>query len=261
MQKFTNTFFAILLVSSAHAAAQVPPPEPGRVSEDSSVADRSNETAKEQSAISSSKSGQSLQPVRNYVKSVIRKLNRSASGQAEADRNAEIDIDSVANALVTMGYTVADLRSSEGSDSDLVNAAQNIVLGRPTLRDMLTVSPSVFTGEIVSVQFDNSLKDGFGSTLNMKIVSSIKGAPPIGTIVKIRQRSGTGADEYLNSNDFLPGATGTYLMFVSQNAYSVRSKKDDQQFFSRVLLPYAVSGDSLLPTGMGQEPGNITEIM
>jgi hypothetical protein len=235
--------------------AQVPPPEPGKADADTSLTTRKELNALAKQVIAASDKGQNLQPIVAFVRSTWRKIVRSNSlDPATATQVEDIDIDAVANALATLGYTNPDLRKTSGNRQDLVLAAQNIVLGRPSIEDMVTLSPEVIVGDLVSVTFDATPADGFGSTAVFRVAKSVKGGLAVGSMLSVRQRSGSSPDDYVNASDFLPSMTGTYVMFLSQSAYGVRAKsKNAAGYLSRIMLPYSVEGDKLIPTGTGQD--------
>lgn len=262
MKIFQRNFafgLVLLTISMPYASvsAQVPPPQPGKADPDTVIAARQEMTAAAKKHIVGSTKGPNLQPVTNFVRSAWRKMDRSNNvDAATASQIEDLDIDAVANALATLGYTNADLRKASGSPKDLVLAAQNVVLGRPSLVDMVTLAPEVIVGELVGVEFDAAPGDGFGSTAKFRVENSIKGGLATGTLISVRQRSGSQPGDYLLSNEFIPSSTGKYVMFLSSSAYGVRGHaKDNVGLFSRVMLPYRIEGDNMIATESGQETG------
>ena len=265
MNRFSKNAIGIIAAltfegSCGVALAQVPPPpEPGKADADTAISTRQELSARAKQNVGASDKSANLQPVIAFVRSTWRKMERASSvDAATATLIEDLDIDAVAVALTTLGYTNPDLRKASGSRQDLILAAQKVVLSRPSLEDMLILSPEVIVGDLLEVTFDGSLNDGFGSTAKLRVDRSIKGGIPVGDIISVRQRSGSASGDSINADDFAPSMTGKYVMFLSKSAYGVRARSKanpSSVWFSRILLPYRVDGSSLITTGLGQEDG------
>lgn len=200
-----------------------------------------------------------LTAMRAIVRAHFRRLSGDALGIRESEKLPSLDAEQVALYLTTLGYDPSTLQSS-GNARAIVTSAQNVLFGRSTINDAVTVSPTVIVGSLQRVAEERS-NDGYYSTAHFKVVQTLKGPANVGSEIALRQRSGPRADGSIRiiTNEYAPGMTGEYLLFVSPEAYRIRSLSDrsEPSFYVEHLLPYQVREGRAFATAPGQNSNNV----
>lgn len=166
-----------------------------------------------------------------------------------------LDIINVSQNIVLLGYGVDDLIRLKKEGVDVVKSMQNSSLGMSTLKDEIALSQVVVIGELIRVESDKSLDDGYKSTAVFKKVDILKGDIQ-GQHVLVRQISDFVEGGMAVGSDISPNSAGSqYLLFLSRSAYEINSGKRSSSYFISTLLPYEISNENLYPTGLGQQSG------
>ena len=198
--------------------------------------------------IKNSKYGANYPSVLNYV----------GRNWIPANSDSEInnlDIINISQNITLLGYGVNDLIQLKKEGVDVVKSMQNSSLGMSTLKDETALSQVVVIGELIRVESDKSLDDGYKSTAVFKKVDILKGDIQ-GQHVLVRQISDFVEGGMAVGSDISPNsAGGQYLLFLSRSAYEINSGKRSSSYFISTLLPYEISNENLYPTGLGQQSG------
>lgn len=253
------------LICSAQVSAQVPPPPPppeGGVGQDTFLSARSAGQQRRAQAIAAAGKGENLTGLRAVLRASMKPRPWSLKvSDASVTQLADQDSEAVAQLLATLGYTPRDVAPGNKDGGSLIESAIRVALGRSQLADQVRVSPVVVVGELTGVTPDSSLDDGYASTATFRIVESIKSESSVGSTIRVRQRSGPLPDGtgLLVQNEFQLDQTGRYVLFLSPATYAVRAAHGRSQapqtegaYLARVMLPYTVTGQNLVPVAPEQ---------
>ncbi len=198
--------------------------------------------------IKNSKYGANYPSVLNYV-------SRNWTPANSDPEVNNLDIINISQNITLLGYGVNDLVRLKKEGVDVVKSMQNSSIGMSTLKDEIALSQVVVIGELIRVESDKSLNDGYKSTAAFKKINVLKGDIQ-GQLVLVRQVSDFVEGGMAVGSDISPNsAGGQYLLFLSRSAYEVNAGKPSSSYFISTLLPYEISNENLYPTGLGQQSG------
>jgi len=185
-------------------------------------------------------------------------LNYVSRNWMPANNDPEVnnlDIVNVSQNLTLLGYGVNDLVRLKREGVEVIKSMQNSSLGMSSLKDELAISQVVVVAELIRVESDKSLNDGYKSTAVFRKIDTLKGSVQ-GQNVLIRQVSDFVEGGMAIGSDISPNSAGSqYLLFLSRSAYEINSGTRASSYFISTLLPYEISDEKLYPTGLGQQSG------
>lgn len=195
-----------------------------------------------------SRYGKNYQPILDYVG------RNWIPAHSDPDIN-NLDIVNISQNLTLLGYGVNDLARLKKKDVNIIKSMQNSSLGISTLKDEFAISKVVVLAELVRVESDKRLNDGYQSTAVFRKKDMLKGNDQ-GQYILVRQVSDFVEGGMAMTSDFSPSAVGgQYLLFLSRSAYEINSGKRAPSYFISTLLPYEIRDGKLSPTGLGQQSG------
>lgn len=179
-------------------------------------------------------------------------LGRNAAERLRLESSLSTD---VLQLLLALGFNPGEVRRLRTAGVDPFEAGSALVRGIATPFQQAVLSKSVVVADVVSNEVGGP-NDGFGSTLTLSVIETLKGRHEAGDRIRLRQRSGAASDY---SSD-LSGETGTrYLLFLSDDLYQQESTEEGRRpgddFMVQLASAYRLDGDVVTGTASGQPRG------
>ena len=173
--------------------------------------------------------------------------------EAEQARLQEALAVEVAQLLAALGHNAGDVQRSRQGSVDLAAAAAAAIRARASFQQMAALAEHIVIVEAAGSPAADEKSDGFGSTLRLQVVESLKGQAQPGSTIDLRQTSGAAVRV---STDLAPEPGQRFLLLLSSSMYQQQALEKGGRprsaGYVQALPGYRIVGEALTPIYHGE---------
>jgi hypothetical protein len=176
-------------------------------------------------------------------------LGRNAAERGRLEDALAVE---VAQLLAALNHDAGDVQRSRQGPVDLAEAAAAAIRGRATFQQMAALAEHIVVVEASTPLAADERGDGFASTIQLKVVESLRGSSDVGRLLDLRQVSGRAVRV---STDLTPEPGQRYLLLLSSGLYQQQALEKGGRgrgtAYVQALPGYRLEGESLAPISHG----------